>query len=252
MRGIAGRSYLVTGAASGIGEAIARLLGSCGAKVTLADVNVEGGEAVTRDLRAQGQEAQFVCADISSESDVIAMVAAAVDRYGRLDGAVNNAGVPNLGKTLVELSVAEWKRCHEINVMGTFLCLKHEIRQMLGSGGGSIVNTSSVCGLVFVPTTCEYTASKHAVTGLTKAAAAEYGGHNIRVNAFAPSTTRTPLYHKFIGQHPEYLAIVEATHPLRRASEPAEQAEAAVWLLSDAASYVTGVTLPVDGGYTQL
>lgn len=252
MKSIADRSYLVTGAASGIGEAIARLLGSHGAKVTLADVNVEAGETVVRDMHQQGQAAQFVRADISSESDVIAMVAAAVERFGRLDGAVNNAGVPNLGKTLIELSVAEWKRCHEINVMGTFLCLKHEIRQMLGSGGGAIVNTSSVCGLVFVPTTCEYTASKHAVTGLTKAAAAEYGGRNIRVNAFAPSTTRTPLYHKFIEQHPEYLAIVEATHPLRRASEPAEQAEAAVWLLSDSASFVTGVTLPVDGGYTQL
>ncbi len=250
MKGINGRSIIVTGGASGIGEAAVRLLAENGAKVTIADLSEPAGNALADELTRRGQTVQFVRTDIASEADVVAMVDAAVSVYGQLDGAFNNAAVPNLGRPLADITLAEFTRCQTINVTGTFLCLKYEINALLKVGGGSIVNTSSTCGLVNVPMTAEYTTSKHAVSGMTKAAASDYGPSNIRVNAIAPSATRTPMYEGYRQTNPNFDAQVAALHLLRRASDPIEQAEAAVWLLSDAASFVTGVILPTDGGYT--
>ncbi|MCG3754528.1 MULTISPECIES: SDR family NAD(P)-dependent oxidoreductase [unclassified Amycolatopsis] len=250
MSAIAGRSIIVTGGASGIGETAARLFAENDALVTIADISTEAGEALAEELSGKGYEAQFVATDVTDEAQVAAMVAAAESAYGRLDGAFNNAGVPNNGKKLADLTRAEFDRVFAINVTGPFLCMKHEVPAMLRGGGGSIVNTASVGSFIYIPLAAEYTASKHALMGLTKAAAAEYGEHGIRVNAIGPSTARTPMYLEYLKLNPEYEKTVAATHALRRGSEPVEQAQAAMWLLSDAASFVTGVTVPVDGGYT--
>ena len=250
MTGIAGRSIIVTGGASGIGEAAVRLFAENGALLTVADIDTDRGQALIDELVKQGAKAQFIRTDIANEADVIAMVAAAEKTYGRLEGAFNNAAVPNSGKLLADIELDEFNRVFAINVTGTFLCIKHEVPAMIRAGGGSIVNTASVGALVYVPMAGEYTASKHAVKGLTKAAAAEYGEKGIRVNAIAPSTTRTPMYLGYVERNPDYEKTVAAAHALRRGSEPVEQAQAAMWLLSDAASYITGATVPVDGGYS--
>lgn len=250
MSSISDRSIIVTGGASGIGEAAVRLFTEHGAKVTIADVNSEGGEALARELSDKGKTAQFVPTDVTDEAQVEIMVAAAESAYGRLDGAFNNAGGPNTGKTIAELSRSEFDRVIAINVTGPFLCMEHELPALTRAGGGSIVNTASVGSFIYIPKAAEYTASKHALAGLTKAAAAEYGGHGIRVNAIGPSTAKTPMYLEYLAINPAYEETVAAAHALGRGSEPVEQAEAALWLLSDAASFVTGVTLAVDGGYT--
>ncbi|WP_062996748.1 SDR family NAD(P)-dependent oxidoreductase [Nocardia mikamii] len=250
MAGIDGRSVIVTGGASGIGEAAARLFAENGAKVTIADVTTEAGEALAKQLTSEGYTAQFVTTDVTNEQQVKAMVEAAVSAYGRLDGAFNNAGIPNSGKSLVDITREDFDRIFAVNVTGPFLCMKHEIPAMIEAGGGSIVNTASVGAFIYIPLASEYTASKHAVAGLTKGAAAEYGEHGIRVNAIGVSTAKTPMYMEYLESNPSYADTVAATHALRRASEPVEHAEAAMWLLSDAASFVTGVTLATDGGYT--
>lgn len=253
MLGLRDKSVIVTGGASGIGADTVRLLGQAGVKVTVADIDTSSGEAIVKELREAGATAQFIRTDISDETDVEALVAKAVSAYGTLDGAFNNAGVPNVGCRLHEVSNEQWRRCHDVNVYGTFLCLKYEIRHMLEAGhGGAIVNCSSIAGLINVPNTAEYTASKHAVSGLTKAAACDYGKDGIRVNAIAPSAARTPMYNRYCITNPDFDRNVAAAHPLGRSCDPMEQARAAVWLMSDEASFVTGVILPVDGGYTAL
>ncbi|MGA4788806.1 SDR family NAD(P)-dependent oxidoreductase [Nocardia sp. AB354] len=250
MAGIDGRSVIVTGGASGIGEAAARLFAENGAKVTITDLTTEAGEALAKQLTSEGYTAQFVTTDVTNEQQVKAMVDAAVSAYGRLDGAFNNAGIPNSGKSLVDITREDFDRIFAVNVTGPFLCMKHEIPAMIEAGGGSIVNTASVGAFIYIPLASEYTASKHAVAGLTKGAAAEYGEKGIRVNAIGVSTAKTPMYMEYLESNPSYADTVAATHALRRASEPVEHAEAAMWLLSDAASFVTGVTLATDGGYT--
>lgn len=250
MSGIEERSIIVTGGASGIGEAAARLFAENGAKVTIADVTTDAGEALAKELTNEGYTAQFVTVDVTDEDQVKAMVDAAVSAYGGLQGAFNNAGVPNTGKPLADVSREEFDRIFAVNVTGPFLCMKHEIPVMIEGGGGSIVNTASVGAFIVIPQAAEYSASKHALAGLTKGAAAEYGDRGVRVNAIGPSTAKTPMYLQYLETNPSYADTVAATHALRRASEPVEHAEAAMWLLSDAASFVTGVTVPVDGGYT--
>ena len=249
---ITGKSIIVTGGAGGIGEAAVRLLAHHGAKVTIADLGADAGETLAAELTGAGQTVQFVRTDIALEDDVIAMVKAATDAYERLDGAFNNAARPPCGKPVGDLSEAEFRAVIDVNVIGTFLCMKHEINAMLKTGGGAIVNTASVHSLVYTPGAVEYTTSKHGVMGLTKATAVDYGKKGIRVNAIGPSTTKTPMYFGYIEQNPDYPATVANAHALGRASEPMEQAQAAMWLLSDAASYVTGHLLMVDGGYTIL
>lgn len=250
MSGIAGRSIIVTGTSSGIGRAAARLFAAKGAKLTLADRNAKDGEKVLAEILAGGGTAQFVATDIANGAQVQAMVDKAVKTYGKLDGAFNNAGIPNVGKRVHELEYSDWQRMIDINLTGTFYCMKHEIEAMLKTGGGAIVNTCSVAGLINVPTTAEYTAAKHGVTGLTKAGAVDYGHDNIRINAIAPGTVETELFTKACEVNPGLADYCKTVHPIGRFSQPEEQAEAALWLLTDAASFVTGIIMPVDGGYT--
>lgn len=250
MSGMEGKSIIVTGGSSGIGRAAAELFGARGARLTLADRDAEAGQRVAAEVRASGGEACFIATDIADPAQARRMVEAAVARYGRLDGAFNNAGVPNVGKRVHELAIEDWRKVIDINLNGTFYCMKCEIEAMLGTGGGAIVNTCSVAGLVNVPTTGEYTASKHGVAGLTKAAAVDYGKDGIRVNAIAPGTVYTELFIKACAVNPQLEEYCKGVHPIGRFSQPEEQAEAALWLLSDAASFVTGIIMPVDGGYT--
>jgi NAD(P)-dependent dehydrogenase (short-subunit alcohol dehydrogenase family) len=252
MKGLKGKSYIVTGGSDGIGAAAVQLLADEGAMITIADVNVEMGRELADKISNAGGKAQFVKTDVSNPEDAKTMVAKAIETFGRLDGAFNNAGVPNKGRLLHEIEFSEFQRCIAVNLAGVFNCMKYEIQHFLKKGGGVIVNTSSTAGIVAVPATPEYTASKHGVSGLTRAAAVDYGKQNIRVNAIGPAATRTAMYAQFAETNPDFDAAVAAVHPIGRASMPSEQASAAVWLLSDDASFVTGAILPVDGGYVAI
>ena len=244
------KSIIVTGGGSGMGREAAILAAKAGAKVTVVDVNVESGEETVSLIRQQKHEAQFVKADISDEKEVQAMVAAAVAAYGRLDGAFNNAAIPQRSKPLHELSAAEFERSMNINVVGTFYCMKHEIEAMLKTGGGAIVNTSSAAGTTAFPAAAEYVTSKHAVLGMTKAGALDYGTKNIRVNAVLPGATLTPMLKGAMAQAPGLEQYLIDQQPVGRLAEPYEIATVAVWLLSDHASFVTGACIAADGGYT--
>ena len=178
------------------------------------------------------------------------MVDATLASFGRLDAAFNNAAIPQANRLLAELSTEEWRRCIDIDLTGTFFCLKYEIIAMLKTGGGAIVNTSSTCGVTAFPVAAEYCAAKHGVIGLTRAAALDYGTRGIRVNAIIPAATRTPMLEKLINEKPEMEEHLNKMHPIGRYSQPEEVALAAIWLLSDEASFVTGAALPVDGGFT--
>lgn len=253
MAGIAYKSIIVTGGGSGIGQAAAKLFAANGARVTIADIDVARGEATLATITSQGGTAQFVPTDTARADQVKALVDSAVQAFGRLDGAFNNAGVPPSGKSLHEITIEEFERVNSVNLYGTFYCLKYEIEAMLKTGGGAIVNTSSIAGLVNVPGSGDYCASKHGIAGLTKAAAGDYGTRNIRVNAIAPGSVVTAMSQRWFDDDPAAAAAyVTATHPIGRVGQPIEQAEAAMWLLSDAASFVTGIVMPVDGGATSI
>lgn len=243
---------IVTGAAMGMGEATARLFADAGAKVVVADFNSELGEAVAADIRSNGGDAQFVKVDISKGDQAEAMVAATVKHYGRLDVAVNNAAITPDQNLTSELDEDYWERLMSVDLTGTALTLKYELRQMLAQGdGGSIINISSVSGFRPQAMTPAYVAAKHGVVGLTKVAAMENGPFGIRVNSVAPGAVDTPMLRGAIEQfgldpveYPKQLSV------LHRFAQPIEIAQASLWLASDASSYVTGTTLHVDGGYT--
>lgn len=247
---LTGKSIIVTGAASGIGEAAARLFSSVGAQLLLADMDADRGKALARELSGTGASAEFIKTDVSNEDDVRAMVAAALQHFGRLDGAFNNAGIGYANKRLHLLEKSEWQRTLDVNLTGVFLCMKHEIAAMLESGGGSIVNTGSVASVIALSTAPEYTAAKHGVFGVTKNAALDYGPDNIRVNAIFPGATQTPLLVKQRQDRPPTHKGTGDRSVLGRMAAPEEVAQGALWLLSDAASYVTGTFLSVDGGRT--
>ncbi|PKO49413.1 MAG: oxidoreductase [Betaproteobacteria bacterium HGW-Betaproteobacteria-4] len=254
------KSLIITGGASGIGEAAVVLAARAGARVTIADINQAAGEALVTRLTAEGHTVQFICVNIGREADVKAMVDAAVSAYGRLDGAFNNAaivGFTQSGKHEKQLKFAEiptdaFRHGMDINATGTFLCIRYEIEAMLASGGGSIVNTSSMAGILAIPNAPDYIASKHAVIGLTKAAALDYATQNIRVNAVLPGVIRTQMLQAAIEADPGIEQWAANVHPIKRLGEPHEVAHAALWLLSDAASLITGISLPVDGGYSMV
>jgi NAD(P)-dependent dehydrogenase (short-subunit alcohol dehydrogenase family) len=247
---VAGKVALVTGASSGIGRATALAFAREGAKVVVADVTVEGGEETVVQVKKAGGEAIFVKTDVSKAVEVEALVAKAVATYGRLDCAHNNAGIAGNAKTVVDDTEDNWDRILAINLKGVWLCMKYEIAHMLKQGGGAIVNTASGAGLIGVRRGGAYVASKHGVVGLTKTAALEYAKAGIRVNCVCPGPIDTPMLQGIGGSNQVVIERMVAAQPGGRLGKPAEIAEAAVWLCSDAASFVTGLPMPVDGGYT--
>ncbi len=247
------RVVIVTGAASGIGRAAAIAFAREGAKLSLSDLNEAGGAETLAAVRAAGADGIFMRCDVAQEKDVEAMVGKTVEHFGRLDCAYNNAGIENDAKPVTEIPSDVFDRVIAINVRGVYLSMKAEIPAMLRSGKGAIVNTASVAGLIGTAGLLPYVASKHAVVGMTKSASAEFASAGIRVNAVCPGLIRTPMLDRLeanIGAD-AFAAFVAAT-PIRRVAEPEEVAAAVVWLCSDAASFVTGSAMTVDGGFTSV
>jgi len=247
-----GKVAIITGAAMGMGEATARLFAEAGARVVVADFNEEKGRAVVDDITATGAEALFVKVDISQSAQVEAMVAATVERFGRLDVAINNAALTPDDKPVAEFDEAYWDRLMSVDLKGTALSMKYELRQLIAQGGGgSIVNISSVSGFRPQPNNIAYVAAKHGVVGMTKVAALEYGAQNIRVNSVAPGAIDTPMLRGALEQFgftaEEYAPQLSL---LNRFGQASEIAQASLWLASDQSSYVTGTTMHVDAGYT--
>jgi NAD(P)-dependent dehydrogenase (short-subunit alcohol dehydrogenase family) len=248
---LSGKVVIVTGAAGGIGHDASLVLARAGARLVLTDVAVDGGEAAAETVRGEGGDAIFVAADLASEADVEVLVAKTVAHYGRLDGAFNNAGVEQRNKPLDELSLDDWNRAIAIDLTAVFLCIKYQVRAMLASGGGAIVNTASSLGQVAIPGASEYIAAKHGVVGLTRAAGADYGARGVRVNAVLPGIIETPMIAR-LSSDPDFSAMFDrlrARHPIGRFGQPSEVGEAVAWLLSDAASFMNGAAIACDGGY---
>ncbi len=243
-----GKVALVTGGAMGIGRTTAQVFSREGARVVVADIVTERGEETVRLIKKAGGDALFVQCDVTRAVEVESAVKGTVDTYGSLDCAFNNAGVAIPGTT-VECTEEDWDRVLSVNLKGVWLCMKYEISQMLTQGGGVIVNTSSVGGLVGTPGIAAYTASKHGVVGLTRTAALEHVTAGIRVNAVCPGSVPTSMLDPVVN-HPELKALLESKHPMGRFATTEEIAEAVIWLCSDRASYVTGVAFPVDGAVT--
>jgi NAD(P)-dependent dehydrogenase (short-subunit alcohol dehydrogenase family) len=240
---VEGKVALVTGAGSGIGRASALAFAREGASVVVVDVDPAAGEETARLI---GDGATFVSCDVASAADVESLVQRAVDLHGRLDCAHNNAGITLGFARVADVAEEDFDRTIAVNLKGVWLCMKYEIAQMLKQeGGGAIVNTASIAGLIGSPRTSAYTASKHGVVGLTKTAALEYLRDGIRINSVCPGMTRTSMV---AALSPEELKTFEARQPSGRLADPNEIAEAAVWLCSDRASFVSGASLPVDAG----
>ncbi len=247
---LAGRVVLITGGTGGIGRATARLCAARGASVVIADMDEAAGTALTAAIQEGGGKAAFVRTNVTSEDEVKAMVAFAVSTFGGLHAAFNNAGVNTGNEYITDLPLEQWQRSIAVNLTGVFLCLKHEIAHMLGAGGGAIVNTSSSAGAVGMGMAPDYVSGKHGVVGITRAAAAEVSGRGIRVNTILPGAVETPMFLNALGTNPLLRKMTEDGHPIGRVAMPEELAETAAWLLSDAASYITGAAIAVDGGFT--
>jgi NAD(P)-dependent dehydrogenase (short-subunit alcohol dehydrogenase family) len=247
MNGITDSTAIVTGGSSGIGRSCAERFGEEGANVVIADVNVDGAERTAELVREAGGDATVVETDVSDPEDVEAMVDVAVETYGGLDYAFNNAGIDGDRAPAGEHPLDNWERVVDVDLKGTFLCMRAELPAMLDSGGGAVVNTSSIMGLVAIEGLSPYVASKHGIIGLTKTAAVEYAAEGVRVNAISPGVIETPMT---TGEDAadSIEQSVDAT-PLGRLGAPEEIGDAAVWLCSDDASFVTGETLVVDGGF---
>jgi NAD(P)-dependent dehydrogenase (short-subunit alcohol dehydrogenase family) len=247
-----GKVALVTGGGSGIGRAAALAFADAGARVVVSGRReAEGFETIALIKKAGGQ-GTFIRGDVSNEADVEKLVAQTVKTFGRLDAAFNNAGIEGeVGKPTHEQSVTNYRSVMDINVLGVLLAMKHEIGAMLKNGGGAIVNNASVGGLVGFPGVSVYVASKHAVLGLTRTAALEYAKQGIRVNAVSPGGIETPMLNRFTGgPGTDFSNQLAGMHPVGRLGRPEEIAEAVVWLCSDKASFVTGLSLTADGGFT--
>ncbi len=242
------RVALITGAASGIGKSTALAFAQEGAKVIVSDVAVEGGEETVQLIQDAGGEAHFIRADVSDMDEVAVLMAAVVAQYGRLDFGINNAGIGSDWKRLADYELEDWTRVIAINLSGVFHCMFHELQQMLQQGSGAIVNVASIAGLRGLANSSAYTASKHGVVGLTKAAALEYATKNIRINAVCPVFTRTPLFEALFDVNPTYKERIKQNIPMRRYGKPEEIAQAILWLCSDNTNFMTGHALPLDGG----
>jgi len=245
-----GKVALITGAGSGIGRATALAFAREGAKVVVADIVVSGGEETVGMIKGAGGEAIFVKTDVTKAAEVEALVKKTVETYGRLDCAINNAGIEGEMALTADCTEENWDRVVDIDLKGVWLCLKYEIPQMLQQGGGAVVNTASVAGLVGFQGIPAYVASKHGVNGLTKTAALEYAKSGIRVNSVCPGVIRTPMLERFFSTNPQVSEAMSALEPVGRLGKPEEIAEAVLWLCSDAASFVTGLPMAVDGALT--
>lgn len=241
---------VISGASSGIGRATAKRFADDGANVVAVDVDADGGEETVSEIDDAGGEAIFVEADVTDEAAVEEMVSTAVDTYGGLDYAFNNAGIEGANASTSEQSLENWERVISINLEGVFLAMREEIPVMLEDGGGAIVNTASIAGLVGFPNLTPYVASKHGVIGLTKTAAIEFSADGIRVNTVCPGVIETAMVERAQEDDPETMEATIAATPIGRLGQPEEIAAAAAWLCSDDASFVTGESLVVDGGFS--
>ncbi|MGD0637969.1 MAG: glucose 1-dehydrogenase [Nitrososphaerales archaeon] len=243
-----GKVTIVTGAASGIGRGAAMVFAASGAKVVVADINEEGGRKTVEEIRGRGGTAIWVRTDVSSAADAKNCVARAVEEFGRLDCLFSNAGFNPTG-TVVETTEELWDRLIDVNLKGMFLMCKYSIPEMKKAGKGSIVCTASVDGVLAIRNEAAYIASKGGIISLVKAMALDHALENIRVNCILPGAIRTALYEKFIAENPG-IEDQAKEHPMNRIGEPEEVAEVAMFLLSDAPSFMTGAIVPVDGGYS--
>jgi NAD(P)-dependent dehydrogenase (short-subunit alcohol dehydrogenase family) len=244
-----GKVAIVTGASAGIGRAAALALAAEGAAVVAADIDAARGEQVAAEINDKGGKALFVPTDVSDDAQVEAMVRQAVEAFGGLDLAFNNAGIEGTPAPTHECTPQNWQRTLAVNLTGVWSCMRHEIPRMLERGGGSIVNCSSVAGLVGFPTIPAYVASKHGIIGLTRTAALEYAEAGIRVNAVCPGVIDTEMVERFTGGQEAAEAAMIAMEPVGRMGRPEEIADAVAWLCSDRSSFTTGQALAVDGGF---
>jgi NAD(P)-dependent dehydrogenase (short-subunit alcohol dehydrogenase family) len=245
-----GQVALVTGAGSGMGLDTVQAFAAAGAAVVLADINEGAVRAATDELIAAGHQALGVTCDVSDETQVAALVDRTVDAFGRLDMAFNNAGIMISPSDAADEPAESFDRVTAINLRGVWTCMKHELRVMREQGSGAIVNCSSLGGLVGLPGRAAYHASKHGVIGLTKSAALEYAPRGIRINAVCPGAIQTPMVTDMIAKGELHVPEAEANQPIGRLGRGDEIAAAVLWLCSPGASFVLGVALPVDGGYT--
>lgn len=245
-----GKVGIVTAAGNGIGRASAIAFAKEGSVVIVSDISEEAGKETVRLIEDLGGKADFIACNVAEEEQVQFLIEETVKRYGKLDWAHNNAGIGAPSKPIGETNSADWDRCIQITQTGLYYCLKHEVNAMMKTGGGAIVNTASTSGLLGSENLATYSAAKWAVNGLTKSVALEYAKHGIRVNSICPGMTLTGAVEQWAKEVPEQAKFVENDIPLGRLGKPEDQANAAVFLCSEKAAYITGINLAVDGGQT--
>ena len=241
------KTVLITGAGSGIGRTAAKMYAAAGANVVVSDVNLAGGEQTVSSIEEAGGTAVFIKTDVADYAQVKALVERTVERFGQLDVAINNAGIGDTQVRTHEADVAGWERVIAVNQTGVFYCMQHELRRMMQQGSGSIVNVASIAGLKGMPKNIAYSASKHAVIGMTRTAAMEYAKFGIRINALCPVFTPTGLFNP-ANFPPHIMETFENAIPMKRFATVEEMGKTLLYLTSDAASFITGHALPVDGG----